>query len=233
MSPFGWIWRLVGEMAGGKRTDRISARDLEVLEFVARFGVVPRDAVALWARTKRSVTLARERRLRQAGLVEVVPGLGAVGRVVVCTKLGLRVVGRTDLRRPQLSLQTVGHESVVADLAARIEREGDETLSEREILARERAAGARLFSAALSRGRFHRADLVRVSRGSGELEAVEVELTTKGAARLDELVRAWRGAVAERRVDRVVYRCAPAARPFVERAVERTKTGGAIRVESL
>ncbi len=43
-------WRL-RDMPGGKRSDQISARDLEVLEFIARFGVVPRAAVATWAGT--------------------------------------------------------------------------------------------------------------------------------------------------------------------------------------
>jgi hypothetical protein len=220
-------------MPGGKRSDRISKRDLEILEFIARFGVVPRSAVATWAGTGRTVTITRERRLREAGLIEVSPGIGGGDRLLICTRLGLRVVGRTDLRLAQLSLQRVTHESVVALLAAGLERAGDRTLSEREILARERAAGERVFSAALSRGRFHRADLLRVDSQDGEMEAVEVELTTKGASRLDELLRAWRRAVAEQRVKRVVYRCSPAARPYVERAVERTRTSAAIGVDEL
>jgi hypothetical protein len=220
-------------MPGGKRTDRISKRDLEVLEFIARFGVVPRSAVATWAGTSRTVTITRERRLREAGLIEVSPGIGESGRLLICTKLGLRLAGRTDLRLAQLSLQRVQHESVVASLAASLERAGDRTLSEREILARERAAGERVFSASLSRGRFHRADLLRVGPGDDVLEAVEVELTTKGANRLDELLRAWRRAVAERRIKRVVYRCSPLTRPYVERAVERTSTSGAITVGTL
>lgn len=41
-------------MPGGKRTHRISERDLEVLEFIARYGVVPRSAVAMWAGTART-----------------------------------------------------------------------------------------------------------------------------------------------------------------------------------
>ncbi len=220
-------------MPSGKRTDRISKRDLEVLEFIARFGVVPRSAVATWAGTKRTVTLTRERRLREADLVEVSSGFGGSDRLLVCTKLGLRVIGRTDLRLAQLSLQRVHHESVVASLAASLERAGDRTLSEREILARERAAGERVFSASLSRGRFHRADLLRVGAGDDALEAVEVELTTKGANRLDEILRAWRRAVVESRVKRVVYRCSPSTRPYVERAVERTRTAMMIAVQEL
>jgi hypothetical protein len=50
---------------------RVTARDVEVLEFVARYGVVPRDAVAVWAGTARTMTWRREKRLREAGLLEV------------------------------------------------------------------------------------------------------------------------------------------------------------------
>jgi hypothetical protein len=220
-------------MPGGKRTDRISQRDLEILEFIARFGVVPRSAVSTWAGTRRTVTITRERRLREAGLIEVSPGIGESGRLLICTKLGLRLAGRSDLRLAQLSMQRVQHESVVALLAAELERAGDRTLSEREILARERAAGERVFSASLSRGRFHRADLLRVDAEHGDIEAVEVELTTKGANRLDEILRAWRRAVAEQRVHHVVYRCSPLVRPYVERAVARTSTSSTIAVEPL
>lgn len=47
---------------GEKET--ISFRDLQVLDFICRFGVVNRAAVSSWADTGRSVTLDRERRLR-------------------------------------------------------------------------------------------------------------------------------------------------------------------------
>jgi hypothetical protein len=60
--------------------ERISRRDLEVLGFICRFGVVPRAAVAIWAKTGRSVTLDRERRLREAGLLEQHPALGRTDR---------------------------------------------------------------------------------------------------------------------------------------------------------
>jgi hypothetical protein len=55
-------------MLAAGRTDRVSQRDLEVLEFIARYGVVPRDAVALWANTTIAMTRGRERRLAAAGL---------------------------------------------------------------------------------------------------------------------------------------------------------------------
>ena len=64
-------------------------------------------------------------------------------------------------------------------------------------------------------------------------EAIEVELTTKGAARLDELLRAWRLAVGEQRFTRVVYRCTPRTRLFVEKAIERTRTAEMVSVQEL
>jgi hypothetical protein len=89
--------------------------------------------------------------------------------------------------------------------------------------------GTRLLSAELSARRFHRADLVRVADGEPP-EAIEVELAAKGATRLEELLRAWRRAVAEGRLSRVTYRCSPRTRSLLERAVERTSTQGAITI---
>ncbi len=233
VSPRAPTARLVGVMPGGKRSDRISQRDLEVLEFIARFGVVPRHAVATWAGTGRTVTIVRERRLREAGLIVVRPAFGGSERLLLCTRAGLRASGCEELRTARPSPGAIRHESTVALLAAVLERSGERLLSEREILARERAEGKRLLSAALSSGRFHRADLVRVDERGEPGDAIEVELSTKGAARLDELLRAWRLAVAECRVTRVVYHCAPHTLPFVEQAIERTRTAAAVAVEEL
>lgn len=203
-----------------------------MLEFIARFGVVSRSAVATWARTGQSATRARERRLRDAGLVDVRSGVWGAGKLVSCTKRGLVLSGRRDLSPARFSLASVGHESAVAELAALFERDGDRLLSEREIVAREREEGERRFSAKLESGRFHRADLVRTDE-DGLPEAIEVELTPKGADRLDHLLRAWRRAVAERRLSRVSYLCPPRTRSMVERAVQRTRTEVAIEVRDL
>lgn len=219
-------------MPGGKRSDQISKRDLEVLEFVARFGVVSRSAVATWARTGSSATRSRERRLRDAGLIEVRAGVWGEGKLLSCTRRGLAVSGRGELSPARFSLASVGHESAVAELAALFERDGERLLSEREILAREREAGERRFSAKLESGRFHRADLIRTDR-EGLPEAIEVELTPKGAERLDRLLRAWRRAVVEKRLSGVAYICPPRTRGTVERAVRRTRTESVIEVREL
>ena len=220
-------------MPGGKRTDHISPRDLEILEFIARFGVVPRRSVATWAGTGRTVTIVRESRLRKADLIRVMRGFGTSGPLSVATKSGLRASGRQELRTARVSAAALSHDTVVSQLAAAIERSGERLLSEREILAHERAAGEHRLSAHLPGGRFHRPDLVLLDRQGAPQEAIEVELTTKAAARLDQLLRAWRDAVIERRLKRIVYRCAPRTLPFVRCAVERTRTEGVIAVERL
>jgi hypothetical protein len=219
-------------MANG-RTERISRRDVEVLEFVARFGVVSRDAVALWAGTAQTCTLSRERRLREAGLVKVRCGVWGEGKLLACTAAGLALSGRGELRPGRFSLATARHEAAVSEFAAALERCGERTLSEREIVARERAEGERVLSAELTGDRFHRADLLRLGSDGEPPEAIEVELTAKSQARLDELLRGWRWPVAEQRLRRVVYRCPPRIRPVVERAVERTGTAASIAVEGL
>jgi hypothetical protein len=220
-------------MPHGKRSKRINGRDLEVLEFIARYGVVPRDVVANWSRSGRSVSYARERRLFEAALIDTVRGPGEGQRLLMATAAGSRACGRPELGAARFSLGTLRHETVVARLGAQLESAGERILSEREIMARERAEGNRVLSAPLSSARFHRADLARVDLSGDALEAIEVELTAKGARRLDELLRAWRRVVGRGRIGRVTYRCPPHTRRLVEQAVERTKTQGVVSVEEL
>jgi hypothetical protein len=216
---------------GGKRTDAISERDLEVLEFVARFGLVPRRAVGLWAGTGEEVTWRRERRLRKIGFLELVPHMAETGPLVICTREGLRACARTELATPRYSPWRVPHSAVVARLAAKLELGGARVLSERELAAREGSERRRLFSAELSRGRFHRPDLVIVDGGP---IAVEVELAEKAPKRLDEILRGWRRAVLRKKVVGVSYRCGPRARRAVERAMARTRVlGKRVRIEDL
>lgn len=213
----------------GRRSEKISQRDLEVLEFIARQGVVSREAVAMWAGTARAVTAARERRLREAGLVEVLPGIGNSGRIILCTRPGLRAVCRQELPTPRPSLASLVHSCATASVAARLERDGHRVLTEREIVAAERGAGERIYFA--ERGsRFHRPDLVVLDDLP---EAIEVELSDKSNRRLDEILKGWRWAVAEKRFSRVRYLCSPRALPSVERAVERTRVEGRVVIERL
>ena len=216
-------------MPHGRRTERINHRDLEVLEFLARFGTVPREVLATWSGSGRSVSYERERRLRAAGLIEILPGVD--GRLLIATAAGRRACGRPDLAAARPSPSSLGHETLLAALGARFELAGVQILSEREIVARERAEGRRIYSASMRHGRFHRADLV--SLWEGEATAIEVELTVKAAPRLVAILRAWRFAVGEGRLAHVTYHCAPRVRPFVEKAIARTASAGAISVVDL
>jgi hypothetical protein len=219
-----------GQMPKARKTERITERDLEVLEFVARFGMVPREVVELWAGTKRAVTAARERRLREAGLVEVWPGVGGSGRLVLCRRSGLQAVGRVELSTPRPSPAAVHHSAVVARVAAQLERAGQRVLSEREIQARERAEAKRIYSARRGEGGYHRPDLVLLGDPD---DAIEVELTAKAARRLDEILRSWRRAVAYKQFGCVRYLCSPRALPYVERALLGSMLKQAVAVEGL
>lgn len=221
-------------MAGGKRSERLSARDVEVLGFIARFGLVPREAVATWASTARSVTFARERRLRREGLIEVGSEFWGAERLIVPTAAGLRLSGYRHLGAARISSASATHEARVARLAAQMESEGARLLSEREVMAYERAEGRRLYSLKIEGGRrLHRCDLIAEAEDGGPPVAIEVELSLKGASRLDLILRSWRRAVAEGRFCGVLYRCSPRAFDGVRRAVERTATGSYVRVEEL
>ena len=217
-------------MPGKRRTGRISQRDLEVLEFIARYGVVPRKAVAIWAETARAVTAERERRLREAGLIEVWPGIGKSGRIVICKRDGLRAVCREELSTPRPSPATLIHSYTTATVAARLERQGGRLLSEREIVASERSEHKRIYSAELRGERFHRPDLIVLGDPP---EAIEVELSDKSNRRLDEILRGWRWAVAEKRLGRIRYLCSPRALPYVERALDRVRVDTGVEIERL
>jgi hypothetical protein len=215
----------------GRRSDRVDQRDLALLAFIARYGTVPREAARLFSGAGRSVHLARERRLRLADLLTVRPGFEDGSRLLIATRTGRRACGRPELSAARSSPAALLHETTLARLGARLELAGERILSEREIAAAERAEGRRIYSADLGRGRFHRADLIRL--GPHSPEAIEVELSTKGASRLDAILRAWRFAVAEGRLAKVTYHCAPRTRRFLEAAVTRTATGAAIEVHDL
>lgn len=217
-------------MPGGKRTDRISKRDLEVLEFVARYGVVPRSAVARWADTARTSTLGREKRLREEGLIEVQRHWLSTEPVLLATKTGLAACRRRELWPARVSPETLRHFSVVAQLAAELERSGRRLLSERELRCNERAMGEREFSIRLPNGRHHRPDLILL----GERPCpIEVELTAKGSVRLDRILAGWVAAVDRGRFARVLYHCSPQALRYVERSVERVDAAGRVEIKLL
>ena len=231
------------------RQETISFRDLEVLDFICRFGVVTRTAVQWWADTGRSVTLDRERRLREAGLISAHPAIGRSGPLIAITSRGLRLADRAELGPARVSVWSANHSIVCAQLAAHLERAGDQVLSERELLAEERRSGDRSYSAQRNYPEegWHRPDLYCFARHEGRIEehAVEVELTTKAPERLVKIIEAWENHKLRNPEGRdfadsteqaphwIVYLCAPKVAPFVERAVEKAGAGWCVEVRKL
>ena len=212
-----------------RTTSAISERDLEVLDFVARFGLVASSAVGTWARTAQAVTYARQRRWVERGLVQLIEPINGSGRLLVCTREGLRAVGRDGLGPGRVSVGRRPHAIVVAHVGATLERDGHVVLSERELAAVEVREHRRLYSAELNDGRFHRPDLVLPSDDL----AIEVELSQKGSWRLDSILRAWRGTVGAGKFRGVRYLCGDRALRPLNKAVERTATEGLIEVTPL
>ncbi len=210
-------------MPGGKTTDRISGRDLAVLEWVARVEEVPRPVLARRVGPGRSVTFEREKRLRDHGLVRVHPTYA--GPLLLAT--GLATTGRDEPGVARPSPWQDHHSSIVAEVAASLELAGERVRSEREIGARERAEGGQPLSAQVTDYRYHRADLIRLGeRAPGD----RGRLTAKARRWLEQLLAAWRRAVIQGKVARVIYLCAPDPEPYVRRAVERTLTEGQVLV---
>jgi hypothetical protein len=217
--------------SGGGTGSRVSGRDLEVLGFVARFGVVPRSAVARWAGTAKTATAAREKRLREAGLAEVRKPWPGAEPVLIATAAGIvGAASHYELFKARLSLPTLRHFAAAAHLAVDLEGAGEQLLSERELLAHERAMGRRDFSIRLPGGRHHRPDLIALGESPS---IVEVELTPKGGRRLDEILAAWSGAVDAGRFAGVRYFCSAEALSYVKRSVERTDAEDRVAVEQL
>ena len=139
-------------------------------------------------------------------------------------------MGRDELSTPRPSLASVHHSAVVARVGAQLERAGHCVLSEREIQAREQAEAKRIYSARRGEAGYHRPDLVLLGNTD---EAIEVELTAKAARRLDEILRAWRRAVAYKQFGCVRYICSALTLPYVERMLRGSTLREAITVDRL
>ena len=230
-------------------SETISFKDLTVLDFICRFGVVNRTAVQWWAQTGRSVTLDRERRLREAGLISVHPPIGRSGPLLAVTAGGLRLADRGELGPARVSVWSATHSVACAQVAAHLERSGDQVLSERELLAEERRFGERSYSAQRNYPEegWHRPDLYCFAHREGRIEehVIEVELTAKAPDRLVGILETWEAQKlrnpegreilepAEQTPHRIIYLCPPKIVPFVRRAVKKAGAGWCVSVEEL
>lgn len=179
-------------------------RDAEIVEVLDASGGM--DARSLMALLELGQTVAYRRlaRLGDLGLVAAVRPFAGSPALYGPTAAGLReVLGREDLSPPSISTVSYNHQLQVGRVIAELERHGVRWESSRVTRRRQleaHAAGAseraRRFSIRLSwQQRFHLPDILIWPSAHAEEHdrpiALEVELTQKTKARLDEILRGY------------------------------------------
>lgn len=207
-------------------------RDLELVRYVGRHGVVRIAQVMVAMDAGRTVTYDRVASCVEAGLLERLELIRSEPGLLRATRDGLRYAG-LGLPVPVVSPGSVDHWLRCASTAQMAgNRYGHErVLTEREIVLAEQIAERPIASAKVGKlpngkPRLHRPDLA-VLADAGTI-AIEVELTPKSPRRLEGIIRAWRQASW---VSEVHYPCAPGqTRRAVERAVRNVRAGNKIVV---
>ncbi|HEX4435651.1 MAG TPA: hypothetical protein VH061_02545 [Solirubrobacteraceae bacterium] len=179
----------------------------------------------------RSWAYARLSQLVADGLLEQRMLLYRQAGLYVATAEGLRWCG---LQR--LGIQRVGpggfeHAWQVATIASEPLRDGWQLLSERDIRWQEAETGELIASARVGelpggRPALHRPDLALISPEGGTF-AIEVELSLKGARRLDVICRGYARA---KHLRQVIYLASDQAGKAVTRAITRTRAEDRITV---
>jgi hypothetical protein len=211
-----------------RRTRSGRSRDLELLRYVGRHGVVRIDQVMVAMEAGRTVTYDRVASCVEAGLLERLDLLRSEPGLLRATRDGLRYAG-LGLPVAVVSPGAVDHLLRCASTAQLLGNHfgHDRVLTERELVLAEQIEGKPIASAKVGefpsgQPRLHRPDLAVLTEGS--TIAIEVELTPKAPWRLQGLIRSWRRAVLSRTVTEVHYHCAPGqTRRAVERAVANVR----------
>jgi hypothetical protein len=213
----------------------ITARDLEIVDWLARVGAAEPGQVMARFGMGRTVAYRRLAVLCGAGLVARARLLHGQPGLLVATSTGLRTVGLSPLGAVRLSPASVAHWVASTQVALALEALHGQgrVATVRELRLVESEAGRLLASARIAATTVHRPDLViwgqaGVGRAGGM--AVEVELSEKAPRRLEAILRAWRRASATGVVSGVRYYCSDRAHRAVLRAVERTATAGQVSV---
>ena len=167
---------------------RLTPRDLEVLRFAVRHGMVTPEQLATRFFTAAPLALRRLRALEAAGLLVRDRVLVAAPPVVHATRAGTRLAA-CDLAPASLDLARITHNLALVDLSEELlaAHPGGAWTTERE-LRRDRMRAAR------AGGRWDRQrrvpdGLLRLA--DGIRVAVELDLTPKRSARLDLLAGAY------------------------------------------
>jgi len=218
-------------VVGPPRTGRGRDRDLELLRYVGRHGVVRIAHVMAAMDAGRTVTYDRVASCVEAGLLERLELVRSEPGLLRATRDGLRYAG-LGLPVAVVSPGAVDHWLRCASTAQQLANHGHErVLTEREIVLAEQIAERPIASAKVGKlpngkTRLHRPDLAIF--GEAGTIAIEVELTPKSPRRLEGIIRAWRRASW---VSEVHYPCAPGqTRRAVERAVRNVRAGNKILV---
>ena len=176
---------------------RLTARDLEVLRFAVRHGMVTPEQLAARFFTSTPSALRRLRALEAIGLLVRDRVLVAAPPVVRATPAGTRLSG-CDLAPASLELARIAHNLALVDLSEELlaAHPGSAWTTERE-LRRDRMRAAR------AGGRWERQRRVPdglLQLAAGTRIAIELDLTPKRSARLDLLAGAY---AVDREVDTV------------------------------
>jgi hypothetical protein len=212
---------------GSQPQPQPQSRDQELVGFVGRHGVVTIGHVMAALGLGRATAYRRAAACIEARLLERLELLHFEPSLLRATRAGLRYAG-LGLPTAVVSPASVDHRLRCASTAQLLAAEfgAGTVLTERELVAAERAEGRPVASARLSARRLHRPDLAVLS--GARTVAVEVELNPKGPRRLGPIVRAWQQADW---VSEVRYYCAPGpTRRGVERAVEKADAPERIRI---
>lgn len=212
----------------------ITNRDTDIVEWIARTGVVEASQVTHVFGLGRTVTYRRLAALETAGLIERTRVLHGRPAMIVATRAGLRLVGLEHLGLSRVSAATALHWQSSSLVAALIEADKGrgKVGSVREIRAYERSAKQRIASTTIGAAAHHPDLVLWGPDGIGATggHAYEIELTVKAPERLRAILRGWRSAVRDYTVDRITYVCTPEAKRAVTRAIDATGTHSAISV---
>ena len=213
----------------------VTDRDRSVVAWIGVIGAVSAQDVMAKFGVGRTVGYRRLRALVDHGLLSRARLVYGQPALYVATREGLAWAGIPQVEPARVGVATTRHWALCAHLAVILERgKGSAVWGEPRLRAAELEAGRAIASALLGtlpdgRPRLRRPDLVLFPADTAPV-AVEVELSVKGARRLEAICRAWARC---RLVSEVRYYAPPHVARAVSRAVSAVHAHDAIRVLSL
>ena len=202
-----------GALVGGGG-GRVMPRDeREFLGVLARWRCLTAGQVAGWLGLSELIVYRRLRVLRGHGLVDYARPFAHEPGVFLITAAGLGVL-RSELPVPRLDLRTHRHDLLAASAAGVLRDEHPDltVVTEREMRSLDRREDRDPDAPALGVAypglgpsgfpRLHYPDLALVDASGRRRVGVEVELTSKGRRRLEQILTAY---ARDRHLDRVIY----------------------------